>query len=232
MAFWPWPFLTLKKEAFVEMNFIKKYIFYVRPILRPWFFLAYVFFIPTILFGMFANIYPDIFPILKQYYKKILACQGQILGMALFQVFTSLSIVVFVFFKKSLNDGNLIKFKLKQFLFGIVLAFFITLNNIIFGILGTGKNVSLSFLENLIFPAHILLFFIFFTHGIIPGIVEEIIFRGVMQSYFREIKGANYSIFATSIAFVIPHLLNIMTADLDIFLFHFHIFSWNFIILH
>lgn len=206
------------------MEFLKKYVFGVRPILRPWFFLAYIFFVPTIIFGLFANIYPEIFPEVKYFYKKVLACQGQILGMALFQIFTSLAIVIFLFFKKSLNDRNLIKFNFKQFILGIFFALFISLNNIIFGILSTGKNASIYLLNEMNYPSLIILFFLFFTHSLIPGIIEEIIFRGIMQSYFKEIKGPIYAIFGTSIAFVIPHLLNIMTAEVDIFYFIFLFF--------
>lgn len=199
------------------MEFLKKYIFGIRPILRPWFFLVYIFFVPTIIFGLFANIYPEIFPIVKHFYKKVLACQGQILGMALFQVFTSLAIVAFLFFKKSLNDKNLIKFNLKQFFYGIIFASFITLNNLFFGILGTGKSADISFLKEWDFPIYLLLFFVLLTHGINAGIIEEIIFRGVMQGYFRETKGPIYSIFAIAFAFLLPHIYNIITLNVDFF---------------
>lgn len=199
------------------MNIFKKYLFNVRPSLRPWGFLAIAYFIPAVIFPFFSDVYPKIFPILKQFYKMILACQGQILGMAGYQIITCLVVIVFLLFKKSLNDKNLIKFKFKQFFCGIIFAFFISLNRIFFGILGTGKALNLSFLQEWNFPNYALLSLVFLTHGINAGIIEEIIFRGIMQGYFRETKGPIYSILAIGIAFLVPHIYNIFTLNVDAF---------------
>ncbi len=209
----------------MKESIFKKYIYGISPFMKAWAFLAYVFYVPTIILGLSVNrIYPEVFPILKSFYKIILACQGQILGMSLFQITTSLIIISFIILNKNLNFKDLIKFKLNQFLLGIIFALFICSNDILFGILGTGKGASLSFLEKFDFPSYILLFFVFLTHGINAGIIEEVIFRGVMQDLFKEAKGPIFAIFATSIAFVLPHFGNILTLDIDLYYFFFIFF--------
>jgi len=199
----------------MALRFLNKYIFNVRPILRPWLFLVFVFYVPVFLFTPFTKLYSFIFPSVKSYYKMILACQGQLLGLNLFHILTSITIIIFLLFKKSLNEQDVLKPSFKQYFLGILFALFVNLNQIIFGWHELQGREPFEFLKGISFYTYILLFLIAIEHCFITGILEEIIFRGVMQGYFKEIKGPIYSIFATSFAFLIPHIYNIITFNTD-----------------
>ena len=205
----------------MALKFIIKYfkmVFSVRPALRPWLFYVILYFFPVVIFAVLKKIEIAIFPSLKISSTMILAHQRCILGMVLFDLSTAIVAIILLIIKSSLNSSDIMQPIPKHYLFGALLPIVFPLFDYVLPAITGFQGFSILAILSISHDVkRIIIFMIWLISvGIIGPIQEEIIFRIILQGYFKEIYGGTKAIFLTTFAFSAVHIANVIFLDISI----------------
>jgi|GEM_PF-6027025 len=197
---------------------MSKMIFGVRPALRPWLFLMLIYYVPAIIFNIIKYLFYSKYSNLVSNSKGLIIQQWCLLGMVIFDYATAIVAIILLLFKRSLNSESLAKRIPKQYYLGALIPIVFPLFEHVLPAIVGPKNSNFKTIMSLSSDKYLIMIYLLWiiNIAIIGPIQEEIIFRGIIQGYFKELYGGTRAIFLSTFAFSAVHIANVIFLNISV----------------